>query len=230
MVGIARNIELVRERISSAAERSGRKAEDVTLVAVTKTRTAKEIAAAISAGIGHVGENRVQETKDKRTQIKLAAQWHLIGHLQSNKVRNAVELYDVIQTVDSFRLVSALHQRALQANRIIDVMVQVNSSGSPKQNGVSLKEVLPLAENVADMSNLRFVGLMTIAELTENQVRLRTCFRDVRRMFDKLTAVSNGGNPSILSMGMSGDFEIAIEEGANMVRVGTAIFGHRPVI
>lgn len=228
MKEIARNLQAVEERIAGAAARAGRRRSDITLVAVSKTRTAGEIEAAIAAGVTHLGENRVQEAESKRRCVQSAAAWHLVGRLQSNKAGRAVELFDVVQSVDSPRLAAALQRRAVQAGRWLDVLLQVNSSGAAGQGGVPPGETLALAEQVAGMSHLRILGLMTIAEFTSDEARLRSCFARMSSLSEDLTRADiEGVETSVLSMGMSGDFEIAIEEGATMVRVGTAIFGPR---
>ncbi len=228
MKEIARNLQAVEERIAGAAERAGRRRSDITLVAVSKTRTAGEIEAAIAAGVTHLGENRVQEAQSKRRCVQSAAAWHLVGRLQSNKAGRAVELFEVVQSVDSTRLAAALQRRAVQAGRSLDVLLQVNSSGAPGQGGVPPEDTLALAEQVAGMSHLRVLGLMTIAEFTSDEARLRSCFARMSSLSEDLTRADiEGVGTSVLSMGMSGDFEIAIEEGATMVRVGTAIFGPR---
>ena len=228
MKEIARNLQAVEERIAGAAARAGRQRSDVTLVAVSKSRTAGEVEAAIAAGVTHLGENRVQEAEAKRRCVQSAAAWHLVGRLQSNKAGRAVELFEVVQSVDSIRLAAALQRRAVRAGRSLDVLIQVNSSGAPGQGGVPPGETRALAEQVAGMSHLRVLGLMTIAELTPDEARLRSCFARLRALSENLTrAAIEGVETTVLSMGMSGDFEIAIEEGASMVRVGTAIFGPR---
>ena len=228
MKEIARNLQAVEERIAGAAARAGRRRSDITLVAVSKTRTAGEIEAAIAAGVTHLGENRVQEAESKRRCVQSAAAWHLVGRLQSNKAGRAVELFDVVQSVDSPRLAAALQRRAVQAGRSLDVLLQVNSSGAAGQGGVPPGETLALAEQVAGMSHLRILGLMTIAEFTSDEARLRSCFARMSSLSEDLARADiEGVETSVLSMGMSGDFEIAIEEGATMVRVGTAIFGPR---
>ena len=228
MKEIARNLQAVEERIADAAARAGRPRSDVTLVAVSKSRSAEEIEAAIAAGVTHLGENRVQEAESKRRCVRSAAAWHLVGRLQSNKAGKAVELFDVVQSVDSARLAVTLQRRAVQAGRSLDVLLQVNSSGAAGQGGVPPEETLALAEQVAAMSHLRALGLMTIAEFTSDEARLRACFARLRSLSEDLAATATEGiETSVLSMGMSGDFEIAIEEGATMVRVGTAIFGPR---
>ena len=229
MKEIARNLQAVEERIERAAARSGRPPNAITLVAVSKTRSAEEIEAAIAAGVTHLGENRVQEAEAKRRFVQSAAAWHLVGRLQSNKAGRAVELFDVVQSVDSVRLAATLQRRALQSGRSLDVLLQVNSSGAAGQGGITPEATLALAGQVAGMSRLRVLGLMTIAEFTSDEARLRSCFARMRSLSEDLdkAAAIEGVDTSVLSMGMSGDFEIAIEEGASMVRVGTAIFGPR---
>ena len=211
-----------------AAWRGDRMAARSDWVVTLEAAMAEEIEAAIAAGVTHLGENRVQEAESKRRCVQSAAAWHLVGRLQSNKAGRAVELFDVVQSVDSVRLAATLQRRAVQAGRSLDVLLQVNSSRAAGQGGIPPEEPLALAEQVAGMSHLRVLGLMTIAEFTSDEARLRFCFARLRSLSEDLTRAAIAGvETSVLSMGMSGDFEIAIEEGATMVRVGTAIFGPR---
>ena len=224
---IARNWEEVRRRVAEAAERSGRRPDEVELVVVTKGRTPGEVAAALEAGVTDVGENRVQEAGPKKEAVQAPARWHLVGGLQRNKAGRAVEIFDVVQSVDSLRLAEALSRRAAAEGRTIEVLLQVNTAGAEHQGGVDPGGLHALAETVAALEGLRVRGLMTIAAHSGEEERVRACFRQLRHLGRRL-AESMPAAMTTLSMGMSGDYEMAIEEGATMIRVGTAVFGPRP--
>lgn len=228
MDAIARNWHDLELRIARAAERAGRQPDGVEVVAVTKTRSAEEVDAAICAGLRHVGENRVQEAAAKRPGVRGEARWHLVGSLQRNKAGGAVELFDMVQSVDSARLADALDRRAAGRGRRLDVLLQVNTSGAPQQGGLPAALVPALVVHVAALPHLRVRGLMTIADHGVGEARVRACFRQLRELAGRVEASGPPGiDLSVLSMGMSGDFELAIEEGSTMIRVGTAIFGPR---
>jgi hypothetical protein len=220
MQDIRANLERVRERVARAAERAGRRAEDVLLVGVSKTVDVSRIRAALSAGLGALGENRVQEARDKIAEIGRVVPWHLIGHLQTNKVRDALELFDVIHSVDRIDLARELDRRARAKGRAIDVLVQVNVGGEMSKGGWPPDAVETAVEAVSALTGLKLRGLMTIPPVVERAEDARAWFRALRKLAER------HGLPE-LSMGMSGDFEVAIEEGATMVRIGTAIFGPR---
>ena len=222
---IAQNRRRLEERIAEAAGRAGRDPREVVVVAVSKTRSAAEIDAAIGAGFAHVGENKVQEAEAKKPDVEAPATWHFVGHLQSNKAGKVVDLFDVVQSVDRARLANALDGRAARAGRTLDILLQVNTSGAAQQHGVDPDGVSALAEAAA-LPHLRVRGLMTIAEFSDDEAAVRRCFSRLRKLGEQLTD-REGVNMRYLSMGMSGDFEWAIAEGANMVRLGTAIFGER---
>jgi hypothetical protein len=225
---IAANWQRLQERVVRAAEAACRDPGEIEVIAVTKTRSPQEIEAAIAAGACHIGENRVQEAAAKKTEVAAAARWHLIGRLQTNKAKRAVELFDLIQSVDGERLAAALDRRAAEANQVLTVLIQVNTAGAASQAGVSVTGLMPLVEQLAKYANLRTRGLMTIAEHTDDEVALRNCFRTLRELSEGVeTAAFPGVEMEHLSMGMSGDFELAVAEGATMLRVGTAIFGPR---
>jgi pyridoxal phosphate enzyme (YggS family) len=232
---IAHNWRRLEERIARAAESVGRSPAEIDVVAITKTRPAAAVEAAIRAGLRHVGENKVQEAEAKKAEIELgqgpahgAAKWHFVGHLQTNKAGKAVALFDLVQSVDSTRLATALDRRAAGASRCLDILIQVNTSGAVQQRGVSPDELISLAEETAGLSHLRLRGLMTIAEHCEDERQVRSCFSRLRELGERLTATRiEGVDMRYLSMGMSADFELAIAEGANLVRLGTAIFGPR---
>jgi pyridoxal phosphate enzyme (YggS family) len=224
-------VTAVRERIARAAERSGRDPAAVTLVAVSKTHPPAAIAAAFAAGVRDFGENKVQEAEPKVLALAdLRAQglrFHLIGHLQSNKARRALALFDGIQSVDSPELAGRLDRLAQEGGRTLDVLVQVELGGESTKSGLAEKDLLPALETMRSLDRVRAVGLMTVPPYFDDAEAVRPYFRRLRERRDEALA---GGllRGSELSMGMSGDFEVAVEEGATIVRVGTAIFGERP--
>jgi pyridoxal phosphate enzyme (YggS family) len=218
-VSIRDNIAAVEERIARACERAGRAREDVRLVAVSKTFPAEFVDEAIAAGITDIGENRVQEARDKKPLVRGRARWHLIGHLQTNKAKDAVKLFDVIEAVDSLDLVDKLARAAEGQGKSIDVMLQVNIGDEPQKSGLARAEVDAVAKQIAGLTPLRLIGLMAIPPVGTPD-ESRPYFRELRSMRDALGLKE-------LSMGMSEDFEAAIEEGSTMVRVGRAIFGSR---
>lgn len=220
MQDIRANLERVRERVARAAERAGRRAEDVLLVGVSKTVDVARIRAAIAAGLGALGENRVQEARDKIAELGRTVQWHLVGHLQTNKVRDALELFDVIHSVDRIDLARELDRRARAKGRTIDAFVQVNVGGELSKGGWPPEAVETAVGAISALSGLKLRGLMTIPPAVERAEDARAWFRTLRKLAER------HGLPE-LSMGMSADFEVAIEEGATMVRVGTAVFGPR---
>lgn len=209
----------VERRLVGACVRAGRKREEVTLVAVSKTKPAELIDEAIAAGVTEVGENRVQEARDKRPVVRGSARWHLIGHLQSNKAKDAVRLFDVIQTVDSVALADKIARAASSAGKVQDVLLEVNVGNEPQKSGALPADVAALAKGVSALDALRLRGLMAIPPAGEPE-ETRRWFRELRAMRDTLGLAE-------LSMGMTDDFEVAIEEGATIVRVGRAIFGER---
>jgi len=218
---IRTNLERVRERIARAAERSGRRTEDVLLVGVSKTVEVGRIRTALAAGLGALGENRVQEARGKVAELGRPVAWHLVGHLQTNKAREALELFDVIHSVDRIDLARELDRRARARGRPVDVLVQVNVGQEPSKGGWPPEAVETAVEALAALGGLRLRGLMAIPPAVERAEDARGSFRALRKLAERHGLTE-------LSMGMSGDFEIAVEEGATMVRVGTAIFGPRP--
>jgi PLP dependent protein len=223
---IAANLAEVETAIAAACARSDRERSYVTLVAVSKTVPPELVDAAVSAGVTDVGENRVQELESKIQQIHSRPRWHLIGHLQSNKSRLAAKLFDVVQTLDSEKLARRLDQAAAELGRRIEVLIQVNIGREAQKSGTAPEEVLPLARSILSFPNLDLRGLMTIPPVgDENQTR--GFFREMARLQRETAARLGEDRFSQLSMGMSADYEIAIEEGATIVRVGTAIFGRR---
>ncbi len=228
MGSIADNLRQVQQRIAAAAERSGRNSEDITLVAVTKTVPVERIREAIEAGVTHLGENRVQEARDKIPQITETVTWHMIGHLQKNKAKYAVRLFDMIQSIDDWELAQEVDKRAAQVDRVMPVLIEVNTSGESSKFGVEPHHALALARQVDMLPHVQLKGFMTIAVFSEDETAVRRCFRTLREIFEMARQQSwTHADIAVLSMGMSHDFEIAIEEGATMVRIGTAIFGPR---
>ncbi len=223
-------IARVRERITTAAHRANRSVTEITLVAVSKTHPAEAIQTAIAEGLTDFGENRVQEAEEKIPIVgREAARWHLIGHLQSNKARRAVELFDVIHSVDSAALAARLNRVCEELNReSLPVLVQVDLGHESTKTGVDEAGLGEVLAAVQKCPSLRLLGLMTLPPFFEEVERVRPFFRRLRELRDQLRAQGAfaDGNGE-LSMGMTHDFEIAIEEGATMVRVGTAIFGER---
>jgi PLP dependent protein len=221
MTDIRANLDRVRDRVARAAERSGRRASDVLLIGVSKTVDAARIRQAIDAGVPALGENRVQEAKEKIAELGRPVPWHLIGHLQTNKVRDALELFDVIHSLDRLDLAKELDKRARARARTVDVLVEVNVAAEASKGGVAPDGLGELLDAVAKMPSLKVRGLMAIPPEAKDADDSRVWFRALRKLGER-------HGLSELSMGMSGDFEVAIEEGATMVRVGTAIFGPRP--
>jgi pyridoxal phosphate enzyme (YggS family) len=224
MPTIAENIKLIKNRIEQAAKRAGRDPADIKLVAATKDVPADLIEEAVQAGITDIGENRVQEAEQKFDALKaVPVTWHMIGHLQTNKVKQAVEIFSVIQSVDSERLADEISGRA---RKRIDVMIEVNTSGEAAKFGISPDKAVQLARYIAGLKDLRLIGLMTVGPLTSDGSAARKSFRMLAGLFDQIKGLNL---PAVelkyLSMGMSQDFETAIEEGSNLVRVGRAIFG-----
>jgi len=225
---IAERIALVRERIRRAAERAGRSPEEITLVAVTKGVEVERIRAAIAAGLTHFGENRVQEAEGKIAEIAAPITWHLVGHLQSNKARRAVQLFHVIHSLDSVRLAQRLDRIAGEFGRVLPVLLQVDLAGEPTKFGIPADQLLEVAQACRPLRHLAVRGLMAIPPYMEDPERVRPYFRRLAECLRELNARGIFEPPlRDLSMGMSHDFEVAVEEGATMVRIGRAIFGER---
>ena len=226
-VGIAENLQAVRERVAAACQRAGRSPDDVVIVAVSKTFPPALVAEACRAGLTDIGENRVQEAAAKIPQVEaLGSQprWHLVGHLQTNKVKTALGLFDIIHSVDSLRLAEAISRQAetmsRQQDRPVPILLEVNVGGEASKFGFTPAEAGPAVEQMARLPGLSVQGLMTVAPLSDDPEEVRPVFRELRRLRDALGLRR-------LSMGMTDDFEVAIEEGATMVRIGRAIFGPR---
>lgn len=227
---ISDNVRRFRDDLERECARLGRKPDDVTIVAVTKTFSADAITAAYDCGLSHFGENRVQEAKEKLPQITASPKptWHLIGHLQSNKAKDAVALFDLIQSVDNWHLADEINRRAKANGKCQDVLIQVNTSGEEQKSGCDPWDVDELIGDVAAMENLRLLGVMTIGPLTDDDEEIAPAFRELYSIFERLNSVDlHGGEMRYCSMGMSDDWRIALAEGANMLRIGGAIFGQR---
>ena len=224
------NIAAIRERIIRAAERSGRQAKEVKLVAVSKTVDAGAIKEAIKTGLRIFGENRVQEARDKIAILRFEAanqdlEWHLIGHLQRNKAKYAVGLFELIHSVDSVALADELQRQADKAGRAQRILVEVKLSEEDTKAGIAEKDLAALVEHISGLKDLVLEGLMMMPPFFGNPEEARPYFRRLRELRDELQ--NKGFKLHELSMGMSNDFEVAIEEGATLVRVGTSIFGER---
>jgi hypothetical protein len=224
---IASNLAEIRERIARSAARAGRAAEDITLVAVSKTFPPEAIRSAYELGLRHFGENRVQEWEWKRPSVSdLDATWHLIGHLQSNKARRAANLFNRVDSVDSIALAQKLDAAAVSEAKRLQVLIEVHQGGEETKSGVPEADLPALTESIAQLQNLELLGLMTIPPYSEEPERVRPYFRRLRELRDHIGAQLRLPL-TVLSMGMSHDFEVAIEEGATEIRVGTALFGQR---
>lgn len=220
MSEVAHNINFVRQRIRTAAEHVGRNPDEVTLIAVSKTIEPERIESALTAGQTLFGESKVQEAKAKLPLVSSRAHWHMIGHLQTNKARDAVALFEVVHSVDSLRLAIELNKWAEQAGKTQAILLEANVSGEASKFGLKPEDLESTVAEINQLPRLEVQGLMTIAPFVEETEKARPCFRRLRELRDALGLRE-------LSMGMTHDFEVAIEEGATMVRIGTAIFGER---
>ena len=232
-MSIADNVAAIRERIARAAARVRRKPEAITLMAVSKIVESERIREAYAAGLRIFGENRVQEFESKHEALRdlTAAEWHLIGHLQSNKAKKATELFSAIDSVDSLRLAERLNQAAVQSGKQLPVLIEIKVGGEESKAGIPLDspELESLLRGAPKLEHLQIRGLMTVPPFTEDPEGARVYFRVLRDLRDQIAARNLPGiQMDVLSMGMSHDFEVAIEEGSTCVRVGTAIFGARP--
>jgi PLP dependent protein len=220
----------IRTQIAAAAERSGRRADEVTLIAISKTHPASAVRLLIELGATEIGENRVQEAEQKIIEIgRDRARWHLVGHLQTNKVRRAVNLFDVIHSLDSLDLARRLDRICVEEQReSLPVLIQVDLGHEETKSGIDESELNQLVDSLGPLTRLKLVGLMTLPPFFDEPEQSRPFFRRLREIRDQLAArEAFGGQEGELSMGMTHDFAVAIEEGATMVRIGTAIFGER---
>ena len=216
---------MIRERLKALREELP---AQVTLVGAAKTRTPEEIEEAIEAGLEIIGENYVQEAERAFQVIGRRAKWHMIGHLQSNKAKKAVELFDMIETVDSMKLAGAIDRACEKIGKVMPVLMEINSGEEPQKAGVMPEEALPLAVEMSALNHIALVGLMTMGPFAGDPEAARPCFKKTREIFEKLEALHLPGvTMQWLSMGMSNSYRVAIEEGANLVRIGTKLFGER---
>ncbi len=229
VLSLEHNINRVNLKIREAAERSGRRFEDINIVAVTKNVSKELIQSAVDSGIHVLGENRVQEACHKKDFIKGNVKWHLIGHLQRNKVKTAVQLFSMIQSVDSIELIKEIDKRARRLNEIKDILIQINIGRESTKFGIDPDQTIDFIRAASQYQHVKVKGLMAIAPFDEDPENVRPYFQKMRHIFVKLTDLSlNNVEMKYLSMGMTNDFTVAIEEGSNMVRIGTGIFGQRP--
>ena len=225
MEDFASRLAAIQEQIAAAASRAGRNSSDIELVAVSKTQLADSVREALRCGVTHLGENKVQEARGKIEEIGRGI-WHLIGHLQTNKAREAVRLFDFIDSVDRIELAEELNTRAEPLGKIQNVLLQVNVAGESTKFGCSPAQAQALAESINALPRLALHGLMTIAPYAEESEKSRPHFAALRELRDQIQSATGLPLP-VLSMGMSGDFQVAIEEGSTSVRIGTALFGER---
>jgi pyridoxal phosphate enzyme (YggS family) len=226
---LAARVRAVRHRVAAAAERAGRAPEDVTIIAVAKTVDAERVRMAYELGLKTFGENRVQEARGKIAALKVPLiRWELIGHLQTNKVARAAALFARVQSVDSLRLAQALDDAAARLGRVLPVLLEVNVAGEASKQGLALEEAVPVAQAIVALPHLRVEGLMTVAPLASDPETVRPVFRALAGLRARLRQEAPGATWEHLSMGMTDDFEVAIGEGATLVRIGRALFGERP--
>ncbi len=226
--GIAHNLRQIERRIASAAQNCGRAPGDIRLVAVAKTKSADLVRAAFDAGAHAIGENYIQEARQKFNALAdLPIEWHFIGHLQTNKAKYAVRLFDLIHTVDSLRLASELNVQARKIDKVQNILVQVKIGAEKTKSGVIPDEAPELVDAISRLANLRITGLMAMPPFFDDPDRARPFFAGLRRLRDGIQAEYPGIDLRELSMGMTGDFEAAVAEGATLVRIGTALFGER---
>ena len=225
---ISENIENIRKNIDAACKRSGRDPKDVLLLAVSKTVDVDRIKVAVDCGLNSLGENRVQEIMEKYEPMGENVKWHLIGHLQTNKVKYIIDKVELIHSVESIKFAEEINKQAKKHNLVMDVLVEVNMADEESKFGVKPEETESFIRELALMDNIRVRGLMTVAPNVENGEENRVYFRNMKQLLVDINAKNiNNINMDILSMGMTGDYETAVEEGATIVRVGTGIFGKR---
>ena len=227
-LSIRERIAQIRHNIRQAAERSGRKASDIRLMAVTKTVNDSLIGEAVEAGVHIIGENYVQEAKRKIEMLGRPCEWHMIGHLQTNKAKYAVRLFDMIHSVDRMELAVELARISRLAGKVVRILIEVNVSGEAAKHGVLLGEAMPLIRRLVSLEGLSIRGFMTMPPWFDNPEHARPYFSALRELRDDAMAEIGHCEMKELSMGMSGDYHVAVEEGATIVRIGRAIFGERP--
>ncbi|MCX7710148.1 MAG: YggS family pyridoxal phosphate-dependent enzyme [Clostridia bacterium] len=225
---IRENLKQIQERVAKAAQRSGRTPEDINIITVTKTVGIDRIKTVVDEGFYHLGENRVQELCEKYDNLSKECKWHLIGHLQTNKVKYIADKVSMIHSVDRLELASEIQKRSAQIGKTMDILVQVNVSGEESKFGIAPENAMKFIKELSLLKNIKVRGLMTIAPYVENPEDIRGVFKGLRKIFIDIQKENiDNIDMTFLSMGMSNDFEVAIEEGANLVRIGTSIFGKR---
>lgn len=224
---IANNLMELRGQIAEACEEHDRDADDITILAVTKRFAASVTQIVVAAGILDIGESRLQEAEPKIKELGSIARFHMVGHLQTNKVKKAVELFDVIQSVDSLKLAEEISRRASEVERTIECLIQVNASGEEAKFGVAPGDAINLIEQTKNLPSIELAGIMALGPLTEDEDQIREAFAACHQLFKQGQAIV-GDRFDTLSMGMSGDFPLAIAEGSTLIRVGTGLFGPRP--
>ena len=225
-MSVSRNIEHIKNNISAVCGRCGRDSEEVVLSAATKTVSPESIIEAVHSGITILGENRVQEARGKIHAVSGSVSWHMIGHLQKNKVNAAIELFDMIQSVDSLQLLERINNAAVHRGRCIDVLIEVNISREPSKYGFLPEELGEAFSGISRFNSVSVRGLMTLGAYYKDPEQGRPLYNSMKQLFNEYSSCFHG-NAGVLSMGMSNDYLIAIEEGATMVRLGSAIFGER---
>ena len=223
---IEENIARIKERIGKICNKAGNNPEEITIVAVSKGRTAEEIEKAVSAGTRHIGENRVQEAIEKYEQLadltnSEKIRWHMIGHLQSNKAKQAVKIFDLIHSIDTLKIAGEINRQAGKINKIQDILLEINTSQEASKFGFKPEETIHTIKEISEFASIKIKGLMAIAP-EGNSEEARNCFRMLKELMEKINNLTN--HLAVLSMGMTDDFEIAIEEGSTMIRLGRAIF------
>lgn len=228
-LGIKSNIEKIVERVSKVCDKIQKNIDDITIIAVSKTVDWKKARQAIDAGILNLGENRVQELVSKYENLEnLNANWHMIGHLQKNKVKYIIDKVKLIHSVESFELASEIDKRAKQNNIVANILIEINVGEEESKFGISKDNAVNFVKSLESFENIKINGIMTVAPYSENPENIRWVFKEMKNLYDVISKLnSNNIEMKYLSMGMTNDFEIAIEEGSNMVRIGTAIFGER---
>jgi len=225
-MSIKENLGKIKQRIRAKSELVGRDPQEITLVAVAKTVEVDRIEEAIASGVNIIGESRVQEANEKYEKLGNKVIWHLVGHLQRNKAKDAVKIFDLIHSVDSVKLAKEIDKQARNGGKIQKILIEVNVSGEESKYGLRPEEVIPFLKEISELPNIRVKGLMTMAPLYENPDYSRPHFRKLRELLEEVkTQNIINVKMKYLSMGMTNDFEVAVEEGSNMVRIGRAIFG-----
>lgn len=228
MVDVAGNYRKIIDHIVEAAAKTGRDGTKIRLLAAAKSQSIEALRMAVAAGVTLVGENYVQEAKEKKQQITIAVEWHMIGHLQRNKAKTAVEVFDMIESLDNVALARELDKEGRRRGKTIRALVEVNLGGEQNKSGIEKNRVAVLLEETAELLNLRIEGLMTVPPFREDVEQVRPYFRELRELKENLSVIKLAHvELNELSMGMTHDYEVAIEEGATIVRIGTALFGPR---